>query len=58
MTLNNDMKEGKSLNVKCIHENGLVVMHLGENADREAEERVARFSNTDNPVVVVEGSQP
>lgn len=52
------MKEGKSLNVKCIHENGLVVMHLGENADREAEERVARFSNTDNPVVEVEGSQP
>ncbi len=52
------MKEEKSLLVKCIHENGLVVIHLGEHAKAEADERVERFSKTNNPIVAVEGEQP
>ena len=52
--LNNHMKEEKSNSVTCKHKNGLVVHHLGENAKQEAYERVARYLNTDNPVVAVE----
>lgn len=54
--LNNHMKEEKSKKVECIHQDGLVVTLLGENATKQSYERVAKYLNTNNPVVEVKGA--